>query len=109
MTLKVCPADTVQAPLERVWALLMDPAGYGSFWDLTLERVEPEGLAVVGQTLVGWSRAFGRRWHIEGQIEEVDPARHHIQFRMSLPFGVVSRNRLMCTPTGEQTCLVRFG
>ncbi len=41
MTLNVCPADTVHAPLDRVWELLMHPAGYGRFWDLTVDRVEP--------------------------------------------------------------------
>jgi len=34
MTLNVCPADTVHAPVERVWDLLMQPAGYGRFWEL---------------------------------------------------------------------------
>lgn len=109
MTLNVCPADTVHAPLDRVWELLMHPAGYGRFWDLTVERVEPAGPAVVGQTFVGWSRALGRRWRIDGKIQEVDAERHQILFQMSYPFGVVGANRLMCTPTGEHSCMVRFG
>ncbi len=46
MAVIVCPADRVQAPVELVWELLMHPAGYGRFWDLTVERVEPEGPAV---------------------------------------------------------------
>ena len=109
MSLNVCPADTVHASVDRVWELLMYPAGYGRFWDLTVERVEPEGLAVVGQTFVGWSRALGRRWRIDGEIQEVDAERHHILFRMSYPFGVVGNNRLMCIRTGEQSCMLRFG
>jgi uncharacterized protein YndB with AHSA1/START domain len=109
MSLNVCPADTVQAPMERVWELLMQPAGYGRFWDLTVERVEPEGPAVVGQTFVGWSRAFGRRWRIDGDIREVDAGRHQIQFRTSLPFGVVGNNRIVCTPIDQQRCTLRFG
>ena len=109
MSLNVCPADTVHTSVDRVWELLMHPAGYGRFWDLTVERVAPEGSAVVGQTFVGWSRALGRRWRIDGEIQEVDAERHQILFRMAYPFGVVSTNRLMCTPTGEQSCVVRFG
>jgi hypothetical protein len=62
MTLNVCPDDIVYAPVGRVWELLLHPAGYGRFWDLTVDRVEPEGPAVVGQTLVGWSSALGWRW-----------------------------------------------
>ena len=109
MALNVCPADTVHASVDRVWELLMYPAEYGRFWDLTVDRVEPEGPAVVGQTFVGWSSALGRRWRIDGAIQEVDAERHQILFRMAYPFDVVSTNRLMCTPTGEQRCLVRVG
>jgi hypothetical protein len=109
MALNVCPADTVHAPIDRIWNLLTHPADYGRFWDLTVERVEPEGPAVVGQRFVGWSWGLGKRWRIDGNILEVDAERHHILFRMGYPFGVVSTNRLMCTPTGEDSCLVRFG
>ena len=109
MTLNVCPADTVHAPIERVWDLLMQPAGYGRFWDLTVERVEPEGSAVVGQKFVGWSRALGRRWRVDGEIQEVDAERHQILFRMSLPFGLVGNNRIVCTQIDEQSCTLRYG
>jgi hypothetical protein len=109
MGLNVCPADTVHAPLERVWQLLMQPAGYGRFWDLTVERVEPEGPAAVGQKIVGWSRALARRWRIDGEIQEVDGQRHHIQFRMSLPFGIVSSNRIVCVSIDGKSCMVRYG
>jgi hypothetical protein len=34
MTMNVCPADIVQAPVEVVWELLIHPAGYGGFWDI---------------------------------------------------------------------------
>jgi hypothetical protein len=99
----------VHAPVGRVWELLMHPAEYSRFWDLTVERVEPAGPAVVGQKLIGWTKALARRWQIDGQIAEVDAERHHIQFRMSLPLGLASTNRIMCTPIEEQSCLVRYG
>ncbi len=109
MSLNVCPADTVRAPVERVWELLMQPARYDRFWDFTLERVEPEGSAVVGQTFGGWSKALGRRWPIDGEIQEVDAEHHQILFRMSLPFGVVGDNRIVCAQINEQSCLLRYG
>src|ERR1700681_2948039 len=58
MAVNVCPADRVQASVELVWELLMQPAGYGRFWDLTVERVEPEGPAAAGQKFAGWTRAL---------------------------------------------------
>ena len=44
--------------MESVWELLMEPAGYGRIWAFTVERVEPEGPAVVGQKLVGCVKAL---------------------------------------------------
>ena len=101
MTLNVCPADTVSAPAERVWKLLMDPAGYGRFFDIHIDRVD-------GQRIAGWTREFGKRWNIEGVIEDVDPSHHQIRFRMSLPFGVVGINRIGCQPIDAGRCLLRF-
>jgi uncharacterized protein YndB with AHSA1/START domain len=109
MTLSVCPADTGCAPVERVWELLMQPAGYGRFWDMTVERVEPEGPAAVGQNLVGWSRAMGWRWRIDGEIQEVDAEQHQIVFRTALPFRVVGSNRIIRTPIDRHSCMLRFG
>jgi uncharacterized protein YndB with AHSA1/START domain len=109
MTLNVCPVDRVRAPIDRVWELLVQPAGYGQFWDLTVERVEPDGPAVTGQKLVGWSRALGRRWRVEGEIQDVDAEMHQILFRMSLPLGVVGHNRIVCAPIDEGSCTLRFG
>jgi len=109
MALNVCPTDKVRAPIERVWELLMQPAGYSRFWDLTIERVEPEGPAAVGQKFVGWTRALGRRWRIDGEIQEVDAERHQILFRMSLPLGVVGDNRIVCTPIDGHRCTLRYG
>ena len=111
MTLNVCPADTVRAPVERVWELLMHPAGYGRFWEFTVERVEPEGPAMVGQKFVGWTKPLCRRWRwrIDGEIQELDARCHHILFRMSLPFGLLSSNRIMCARIDEQSCTLRYG
>jgi hypothetical protein len=111
MTLNVCPADTVHAPVERVWDLLMQPAGYGRFWEFTVERVEPEGPAMVGQKFVGWTKPLCRRWRwrLNGEIQELDAERHHILFHMSLPFGLISSNRIMCARIDEQCCTLRYG
>ena len=109
MTVKVCPADQVQAPAEVVWNLLMQPNGYGRFWDLTIERVEPDGPAAVGQKFVGWTKELCRRWNVAGEVLEVDAERHQIRFRTALPFGLVGDNRISCAPIDEATCILRFG
>ena len=109
MAVSVCPADRVHAPVELVWELLMHPAGYGRFLDLTVDRVEPAGPPAAGQRFAGWTRALHRRWRIDGEVLEVDAERHQIRFRTSLPFGVVGDNRIVCTPIDDRSCTLRFG
>ncbi len=109
MPLNVCPADVVHAPAELVWRFLADPAGYGGFWDMTVERVDPPGTARAGQRFTAWTRELCRRFHIAGQIVEVNADRREIVFRMQLPFGVVGDNRMSCAPMDARTCMLRFG
>lgn len=109
MAVSVCPADRVAAPAERVWELLTDPAGYGRFWDLTVDRVEPAGPAAVGQKFFARTRALGRWFRVEGEVVEVDAGRHAVAFRTSLPFGLVGHNRISCTPIDAASCVLRFG
>ena len=109
MALSVCPADVAAAPVERVWALLAQPARYGRFWDFTVERVEPDGAAAPGQKVHGWTRALGRRWPVEGEVLGADAARRVVEFRMTLPFGVVGHNRISAEPMDDGRSLLRFG
>jgi hypothetical protein len=109
MAVSVCPADQVHAPVEIVWELLLRPEGYGRFFDLTVERVEPDGPAAVGQKFAGWTRALCWRWRIDGEVLEVDAERHQIRFRTSLPLGVIGDNRIVCTPIDDRNCTLRFG
>jgi hypothetical protein len=109
MAVNVCPADRVQAPVEVVWELLAQPAGYGGFLDLTVERVEPAGRAAPGQMFAGWTRALCRRWQVEGEVLEADAERHLIRFRMSLPLGIVGDNHISCVRIDAESCMLRFG
>jgi hypothetical protein len=109
MTVNVCPADRVHAPVELVWELLTVPAGYGRFWDMTVERVVPEGPAAAGQRFFGWSQALFRRWRFDGEVLEVDSERHQIRIRTYLPLGIVGDNRILCTPLDDRSCNLRFG
>jgi hypothetical protein len=107
MAVSVCPADRVHAPVEAVWELLIRPAGYGRVWDLTIERVEPAGLAAAGQKFAGWK--LFRRLRIEGEVLEVDAERHQIRFRTTFPFGIVGDNRIACTAIDAGSCMLRYG
>ncbi len=43
MGLTVCPAATVEAPVEVVWEILTHPAHYPEWADAQIQCIEPEG------------------------------------------------------------------
>ena len=40
-----CPTALVEAPIDVVWGLLMNTAGWGKFYDLKVLSVDPPGPA----------------------------------------------------------------
>src|SRR3954447_24484034 len=109
MSLSVCPATRVEAPVERVWALLADPGRYDSWWDARVVSVEPAGVAQAGQVIRGRSRAFGRDWPVSLRVLAVDPVRHQIDLATTLPFGIAMQNHIACGPLGEGASRLSFG
>ncbi len=109
MTVSVCPAAIVAAPVETVWALLMEPERYDEWWDAHTERVTPPGPAVPGQVISGWSKALGRKWNVSLTIEMVDAERHQLRFRATYPLGIGGLNQLSCTAIDANSCRVQFG
>jgi carbon monoxide dehydrogenase subunit G len=107
--LSVCPIATITAPVERVWALLADPSSYGRWIDGAVESLEPPGPARPGQVVIVAAPALGRRWRVRIAIQQVDAARHQIQFHVRLPFGVVEDSQITCTPLDERSCRVSYG
>jgi hypothetical protein len=72
MPITVCPIARVQAPVERVWALLSDPTQYSTWWDATTRSIDPEGKLQTGQVIRAASRAFGRLWDVDFMAGLVD-------------------------------------
>jgi hypothetical protein len=109
MSMSVCPVATIAAPVERIWALLVDPRGFGQWVDGTVAAVEPPGPATTGQTVTISTAALGRRWMVPISIEQVDAERRQIGFRVRLPFGVTEHSRMTCTSLDARSCRVSFG
>ncbi len=109
MPVSVCPAAVVAAPLEEVWALLMQPERYGEWWDIHTERVTPPGPAAPGQVVTGWSKALGRKWNVGITIESMDVQRHRMLLKTTLPLGIVVHNQIICAQVDATSCHIQFG
>ena len=92
----------VRTPVETVWALLTNPAGYGPIWGIHIRRVVPPGPAQPGQVVEAWPAL---RLHVEA----VDAAHYQIRFRGSLPLGLLGLESITCTPIDAASCRVAYG
>src|SRR4051794_34495980 len=98
MSLNVCPAAVVAAPVEYVWDLISNPAHYEEWADARVERIVPEGPATPGQVLYATTRGLGKRWSITFTVTAIDPDKHRIQMDVALPLGLQLHQTTICTP-----------
>jgi hypothetical protein len=109
LSFSTCPIATVDAPVERVWSLLADPANYARWWDAETRSLTPEGPARPGQKIEAQTTGLGRLWAVRIEVGQVDEARHQIELTTMLPLGITVRSHISCTPLDGATCRVTFG
>ena len=109
MSLTVCPAAIVAAPVEVVWNILSQPAHYSLWADAQLQKIEPDGPAVVGQTVHFTSKALGMKWPIVFTVERVDAERHQLGLHAILPLGLQMRPHVSCTAIDATSSRVQYG
>jgi hypothetical protein len=108
VTVASCPTDVVNAPIEIVWELLNDPLGWGAFYDLRIIRVEPPGLATMGQRIFAES---GPRWlHLGVTIlyTAIDEPRRSLELEVRMPLGITAKEELECSVINDRQCRVNY-
>jgi polyketide cyclase/dehydrase/lipid transport protein len=107
----VCPAAVVNAPLERVWAVLLDSEDYGEWADARFNRFDPPGPAVPGQVMSANGREFGITLPLQVRlrVQSIDPQNHRVIFDVDLPFGIQERTTITAVPIDGRTTRVQFG
>ena len=106
-TYLACPTAVVDAPVDVVWNLLTDLAGWGEFYDVRVKSVEPPGAAVVGQKMRGES---GPRWLHLGVSFEVTHIETHrkLELDIQLPLGIRVHEDLDCVGLPDGRCRVNY-
>ena len=105
MTISTCPIATINAPIERVWEFLAEPANYDLWWDAKTHSIVPEGRAQVRQRVHAKAGGF----NILLTVDAVDEPKHKIDFTTKFPFGITGFNHLTCTGLSNSTTQVSFG
>src|SRR5262245_5046539 len=104
-----CPAALVDAPVERVWSLLVDPRRWDEWADARFEAAEPEGTMKVGQRLRFSAAGLGRRWTVRVAVRGVAPERHSLDLEIATPLGVVNHEHVSVTEAAGGRAHVVFG
>jgi len=103
-----CPVSIVDAPVEIVWTLLTRPEGWGDFYDVRVQSIEPPGSAVVGQTILAESGPWLLHLKIEFRFIKIDAENHELGVDVQLPFGIKVREDLSCMPLRQDQCRVSY-
>jgi hypothetical protein len=105
--LRICPTDVVSAPVERVSTLLT--SDYTTWADARLRSREPDGPAVPGQRIHLTTSEQGLTFQMQFTVERDDPASHTLGLLVQLPFGMMIRDTIVCTPLGPDRTQVQYG
>jgi hypothetical protein len=112
MGLSVCPTAIVAAPVELVWANLIQWERYYEWAGVRVASLEPDGPASAGQTVilgVFSGKAFRRILSFTFKVEEIKPEKHQIRGHVFFPFGLQQKSTITCTPIDGSSCRVQYG
>lgn len=99
-----CPTAVINAPVEVVWALLIEPAAWGGVFDLRIGSIDPPGPAVIGQRISGETSLRILHLKLTFRMIEIDLDHHRLRLAVNLPFGLSVNEDLRCTPLDDTCC-----
>lgn len=105
-TYKSCPFAIVNASAEKVWELLLNPEGWGGFFDMKVKQVTPSGKAKVGSRVIGITTILGLK--LVGEFAEINVAKGELRLKMDLPFGLHNDERIEISPLAKSRCMVKY-
>ncbi len=109
MSVFICPIANIEAPLERVWSFLSEPANYALWWDAQTREIIPAGSAHTGQRITAQTGALGKQWGVNILVEGVDEQKHQLHLQTRLPLGITVFNHITCTALNQAATQVTFG
>ena len=107
MPVTACPVTIIDAPLARVWSLLVDPHQLDRA-NLRFEAAEPEGPAHVGQRWRCTTTAPGKRWPVEMTVTSIAENQQSLGLDIALPLGIRNREHITLARLADDRTRVQF-
>ena len=105
---EACPTELVHAPIDIVWRLLTNLSGWGDFYDVRVNRVDPVGPATVGQVMLGESGPRRLHLKVSFRFTSIDVTSHKLELDVRLPLAITVHEVLDCIPVDERRCRVNY-
>ena len=105
----VCPATTIDAPIEVVWPLVTDPHSVGDWADVRFEAAEPDGPVHIGQRWHFSTPALGRRWPVTMTVTNVSADCQSLALDVALPLGIRNEEHMTLARLADGRTRVQFG
>jgi hypothetical protein len=110
MSFSTCPIAIVNAPIDQVWRLLVNPVQYDLWWEVRTRSIVPEGPAQPGQQIFAQTLALGKQWPVAHlTVQAVSPEKWQLDLLTRLPFGISLDNHITCLPLDPHHTRVSFG
>jgi hypothetical protein len=99
-----CQTAVINAPVDVVWALLMEPAAWGDVFNVRVGSIDPPGSAIVGKKISGETGLRIVHLKLAFWMIEIDLDHHRLRPDVNLPFGLSVNENLRCTPLDDACC-----
>src|SRR6202022_1974878 len=94
------PTAVINAPVDVVWALLMEPAAWGGVFNVRVGSIDPPGPAIVGQKICGETGLRILHLKLTFRMIEIDLDHQRPCLDVQLPLGIMiheDRSQLYAT------------
>jgi uncharacterized protein YndB with AHSA1/START domain len=100
--MEVCPTEAIDAPVQKVWDLLVEPHQLACWLDAKLDD-GPRSILRPGDCFTVRKRGMLIRF----QVLDLAPLQY-LDFHIQLPFGIVNDERMQFTTLSASACRVTF-
>jgi uncharacterized protein YndB with AHSA1/START domain len=100
---ETCPTDIIEAPPERVWELLTNPARLDDWLGVKVVEAPGRTLAVGDRLVFGPAPGLRLSW----DVLAVEPLRT-LELDVKVPFGIRNHEIVVMSPLDSDSCRITF-